>query len=704
MRFAPRFASLVSLLTGSSVLALVTVGTAADSDDEYETWDTKRAKGLNADFAAKAPQIDGVAGDWSKHWRDLDFTLRGKAKEKDLQARTQVRYDGRNFYVVADVTDDLLVARVDHVELLLGIPGGKLRSVKLFPGVPGKSSAVARSKNGTMAQVKVANIATAAGYTVEAMIPWDSLPETKTIRVGLRGGVYVHDADDNTHWIQSIVGTSPSREYGKLPPISTVPEQALAKGLLTQEDLRKPPRYNLMANVTGGALQERVLVYGRFLIVLGPGYRDGFQYYVRDLGVDSYKGKLPKLELKDVTGDGRKDIVLRKQVAQGEASVEVVEVLAFSRSADVPDSVFAQEVAVRTPTGRIENKVKIIQTAKGPRIVVSAGRPDPSGLRPKPSQWPSVSGAKQPLSPWGPVLSRVFAWKNGKFVIITQKTRPNVTLRPPPPKPVVPKPVLPKPTPPEPPVEPPKPVATDTAPPTVEDPPDAGTDVTDPPAEDAGAPVVVTPLPSKDERLANTYDSYRSKNKITGPPRFHISSDLIGDWRREVVLLHGKQLVALGPGIHGSQGYVLATLSEFRNPEDIYNLETRDVTGDGKSEIIVTGVLRRQNAADPNGNDVLHRVVLIYKVVENGLPMVFGAETERIVGNKRIVGSIHYSWGQIELRPGRAYGYTKQSYPFTNDQSFPYNRILLPWDDTAAEYFRYDGQRFRQWPWDNEAT
>ena len=58
---------------------------------------------------------------------------------------------------------------------------------------------------------------------------------------------------------------------------------------------------------------ERVLVYDRYLVVLGPHFRDGNEYYFADLGVDVSAGQLPMFEVRDVNGDGKADIVLRKR-------------------------------------------------------------------------------------------------------------------------------------------------------------------------------------------------------------------------------------------------------------------------------------------------------------------------------------------------------------------------------------------------------
>src|SRR6185436_5109135 len=181
--------------------------------------------------------------------------VRGRAGKADIEARAGIAYDANNIYIAADVTDDVLRGGGgDHVELVLGFPGGATQEVELYPGEPGKSAGAAKTKDGsTISGARVVEAPRSGGWSLEASVPWSAFSQARSVRVGLRAAIFVHDVDSGTT-VKNIVGTASSASYGSLPPLSTESEQSLADGLLKDKGIRGAPRWNLMADVAGDSM------------------------------------------------------------------------------------------------------------------------------------------------------------------------------------------------------------------------------------------------------------------------------------------------------------------------------------------------------------------------------------------------------------------------------------------------------------------
>jgi len=299
-----------------------------------------RSAGLRAERVDEPIELDGVLEEWHGRFRDVDQVQKGgTGSAGDLAARVAVAYDDKQLYLAADVTDDRLVAGSDFVELALGIPGGTLVSLRFFPGEPGRTRAVAKLGTGAVIEGgRVVEARTAGGYTLEASVPWARIPKSDRIRIGYRAVVRVHDADGGA--VESVVATSRSPDYGAMPPLSLEAELSLGANLLRQRGLTMPPRTNVLADVVGDGMLERVLVYDRFLVVLGPTYREGRQYFFRDLGA----GPIVRIKVEDVNGDGKSDVIVERKPPEG----AIVETLAFERGSETPSVIDVKRLAVAT--------------------------------------------------------------------------------------------------------------------------------------------------------------------------------------------------------------------------------------------------------------------------------------------------------------------------------------------------------------------
>jgi hypothetical protein len=206
------------------------------------------------------------------------------------------------------------------------------------------------------------------------------------------------------------------------------------------------------------------------------------------------------------------------------------------------------------------------------------------------------------------------------------------------------------------------------------------------------------PPPSAGELLEKVYGLYKKDRGVSGRPRFDFAADLAGDRQTERVLLHDRDLVVFGKGFKGGTGYTFLTLSPFASPADILDVTARDVTGDGKLDIVVKGVIHASAPKDAGGGTVDREVVMIYQLAGDALKRVFAAEVARAIGKKRIQGAIGFAGkgDEIELAAGKAVDWTEKTYPFNQDPSAVggIEPLILPWSNARAVRYRWTGSGF----------
>src|SRR6187402_216679 len=98
-----------------------------------------------------------------------------------------------------------------------------------------------------------------------------------------------------------------------MPPLTLEPETGLAQALLEPKELGFRPAREAFGDISGDAQIERVAVFGHFLTIVGNGYKDGKQFYYSELDVGS-ADRIRRLELLDVSGDGKAEIILQKRI------------------------------------------------------------------------------------------------------------------------------------------------------------------------------------------------------------------------------------------------------------------------------------------------------------------------------------------------------------------------------------------------------
>ncbi|MEO5730519.1 MAG: hypothetical protein ABI134_10460, partial [Byssovorax sp.] len=358
---------------------------------------------------AKSIKIDGVPKEWTA-LSAVGYAVKGRAGKPDLEARAAIAYDTNNVYIAADVTDDVLRAGGDHIQIVLGFPGGTVDEVDLYPGDPGKTPGSAKRKDGTtIAGARVVEAPHGGGWSLEASLPWSAFPQAKLVRVGLRGAIFAHDADSSAA-VEAVVGTAPSSAYASLPSINTEPEQSLFDGLIREKSLRGAPRYNLLADVAGDVMKERVLVFDRWLVVLGSSFRKGSEYYYGDLGVAG--DQIPSCEVRDLTGDGQSEIILRKRFVSGTRTREMVQVMSFG-SGDVPLPIFQHELSVTTDAGSVSDDLTFSGDGAKTLIKITPGKS--TSFNAGNYREPSETAYDPVLLPWGAIASQTYKFNGKEF-------------------------------------------------------------------------------------------------------------------------------------------------------------------------------------------------------------------------------------------------------------------------------------------------
>lgn len=622
-------------------------------------------------------RIDGMLREWPR-LTELSEPISGTPAEDDPRASGSIGYDDAAIYVAMRIRDAQLTRtsafrdNEDHAVLLLAFPkangkGYQAYEVALFPGVPGKSAGRVRWASGRpIAGAELVEAPLDGGLSFEAKIPWGAFAAARRVRSGLRGALRYHDADGNK---RVIVGTSKLRG-GAMPRLTLEAEYAVRQALIADKGLRPEPSLELIVNLTGDAMSERVAIHDRYLTITGWNYRGGSQFYYQDLQLRS-ASQLRWLEAVDVTGDGRADLVLRRRKGTEREGREYLEVWTFHAGGDAPRKVFTHEVAAFQGEQRVVNAARIGKHRGKPALLVER---DVMEVEPEAWTVKPAGGETQPLLlPWQGVTRRAYVYADGQFEVADEATG---------------EPAMPGP-------QRGARLWSGSAPP-------SRAAEGDPLAGEVKASAPPPRPPSAEEMQEKVYALYRADRGVgKRTPRFDFVTNVAGDETLERVLVHGKDLVVFGKRFKEGTSYEYTTIG-VEEPDDILGVTASDVTGDGRAEVLVLGVLRAKASSELGGQVVTRHAWFIYQPRESGVRRIFAAEIGRSLGAEQIVGGVRFvpkaKAMSIELHPGRAVGWTRQSYPFPEDRH-PYaglEPLLLPWTDQPVRRYEYRDGKFVQ--------
>ncbi len=631
-------------------------------------------------------RIDGLLREWPAKLDPLNEVVQGSGGG-DPNASGVIGYNDKNLFVAMKIKDGKLVRTPsfgdgeDYASLEIAFPsksGFKLYSVRLYAGEIGRSAGMVKLGSAPVKGARLVEAPSDGGYTIEASIPWAAFPEASRVRVGIRAALRYADADSPGS-VRTIIGTS-AASGSNLPPLLLEAEQGLYRSLVRKRGLPEMPARFGVGDIAGDPTYEAVAVYGGALTIVGSAYRGGKEYFFHDLAVPNASA-VTRLEVADFTGDGKDDILLvkrappptlpdddkskgqrhsiakEKKKAPDDSYREVLQVLSVS-SGENPYIAFQHETAIVTKDGEIRNDVSLKRNGSKVDIVIAQGKAE--GFDPGKYDEPMPDNMEPALLPWSPVKSRTYDWDGKQFADAgSESWSPKMQ-----------------------------------APPAAHE-----TKAAAAPAEGPPAPPPPRP-PSADELLERVYALYRRDHHVgIEKPRFDFVADVAGDAAPERVLLHGRDVVVFGKGFKEGLSYAYTTLG-VDSSNDIVDMSARDLTGDGKAELIVRGVLHAKASAQLGGKVVDRHAFYVYQVFESGLRRIFGAETGRSLGDDSISDAVRFvprdKGLALELAPGKAVGWTDKTYPFPIDKT-PYGGLeplLVPWGDVRQKRYHYDGSTY----------
>src|SRR5260370_2110265 len=293
-------------------------------DTPEVTADRLRLERISADRPVK---LDGVLTEWPPL---TPAKVVVKGSDAKIAMKIALQYDDAKLYIGADVGAGAFEAGRDHVSLVLAIPqpGGSYAaySVDLYAGKPGESEGSIRFGNGApVPHAKIVEAPNRAGYSLHAAIAWSALPEARGTRVGIRGvGRY------SALGTLIATGAGDAQHPAEMPWVPSESELSMIEQLLAPKGLAETaPIADLVADLTGDGMRERVAVFDRYLTICGSSYLGGTGYFFRDLG-----GELVKLAVRDVSGRGKQDVIVRRRARVGDATREYLEVLSALNDKD----------------------------------------------------------------------------------------------------------------------------------------------------------------------------------------------------------------------------------------------------------------------------------------------------------------------------------------------------------------------------------
>jgi hypothetical protein len=613
--------------------------------------------------------LDGVLREWSGTLSAVDSqsqSSRGAPAwtgPDDAAFGFAVMRDDEALYLAVEVRDDRVVrtrqhrAADDAFVLTVAFPRGRMWTaweLRFQPGEPGSYAGAVRYR-GTRAvpgaQIVEAPYRGGPGFTMEARVPFAALPGLRENLASARMRVAYHDCDEEAHpGIESVL----SNGGGDLLRPQDLPATTASAGAVAAASVDLVARFRTERNVgtarpvlerrvnlVGAATQERVVVFPRHVVAVGPEVAEGTSYVFLEFS----SGEVIAAELRDVTGDARAEVLVTLRTPGPGFDREVLHVYNYDPTGGF-QRLFAHDVA------RVQGEMRLAvrSTWLGTRVTLTLG--ENRGF--SAATWPASTepGVEAPLTPWGPLRSATYAWSPATRSFGLERSVPN-------------------------------PAAASVS------------------ALPQSLGVAVAPAaPAPDVEGALRVFRQREALAPTLRPTHRATADVADDSTPEQVFVFARSLVVVGPRFRGGTGYASVTLPA-QEGDEVLDLRAADVTDDGRAEAIVT--VRRAVSATVGGAVVPSQrdMVFAYSFESQRAVRVFGAELSRRVGANAIVNTVvlpaNGRNGTITFEAQRAQGWTRESYPFRDAPPSGYEALLLPWESPRVTW-RWNGSAMVRTP------
>ncbi|HEX5660619.1 MAG TPA: hypothetical protein VFX59_25675 [Polyangiales bacterium] len=588
-----------------------------------------RAEPLRIQRSQEKMKVDGALIEW----RGATFHELGSGE--DARVRYALASVDGGLYVGAEVYDQALVAGSDAIVLTLAMPKDKgidTSEVWLYPGRGSERARAAISLNGAAAkpepQIPIVEgpLARGVGYVVEAFVPWRVIVGSASWH-DARGGLRFIDHDGGKQ--PKILSTDPASRAADLPALSLGlgQEDMLGSFLADHQLVGVQPRFDARDNVSGDARAERVVIIGQYVIVFGPGFKNGesYNYDVLPFAAD---GGMRSAQLIDLTGDGIKELVASGRQGNLLGLREVWLVLGLDELG--MQQKFGIETKKESKGGFLENTVSLlpVRGKELPRIEQKIGRAQ--GLDASTYREDPATDMQPVLLPWGEVSARTFAFDGKKFAQVDEKRR-----------------ALPKST----------------------------------PAAVAALPVAQEPPASAShEALVAAFKQQQGIPTAVQPSQTMRANIALGP-EPELIEAYGKVLMLSGPEVGGGNGF-MAYATPATDPRDLIEVRAGDVTNDQRADLLLR---IRQALGGASGAD--RELLIVLTADAQGRFVRIGLfEVTRNVGERSIENQYSAKNGTLTIAPGGARVWTKDTYPFTDEASGGAGKLLLPWKDKSIRY------------------
>lgn len=394
-------------------------------------------------------KVDGFVTDWEGVPATTSEALtRGEWEydwtgPKDLSIKIQAQYDSQHLYLAVEVFDNVVSGpqrrdRGDRVEIWIDGgpvaadgPHGRLKMLELALGdmeSDGKPSVTWQYpkalkgkepegllKDGSM-RVK--------GYFFEVGLPLAQASEPAPGLEPLGIAVIARDLDrDDPREDEAAVATAPfdgrkARDVATMARLRLAGAESMAEGFFRQVPDARGVKLTAehMVDVGGDSRRERVFLVKNYLVIVGYGLGDG-DYYYYNLPTASHITH-HSLEVEDLTGDGRAEMIVRYKLRQGPVTQEVG--IIFHFALDRLLLVWHHELVNDGPGWSVRNELVIKKGRRGQPSTLTV-KPSKESKPPSKEAYLDVDGDmivdwERILLPWGERSQNVFKWEAGQFL------------------------------------------------------------------------------------------------------------------------------------------------------------------------------------------------------------------------------------------------------------------------------------------------
>jgi hypothetical protein len=182
-----------------------------------------------------------------------------------------------------------------------------------------------------------------------------------------------------------------------------------------------PPRLDFSAQLSEDARPERVVLFGRELLIFGAGFRGGQRYETLNFSQFASDADLDTVSARDLTGDGQSELIVRGTLrTNSTAGVVTSQVtLVYDVPATGARRVFAIETARQLGDRRVQAQLDFVPSKTGTGTDIEIRRGTAKGFTQADYPWSSArpeANAPEPvLVPWASTPSVRYTWNGSTF-------------------------------------------------------------------------------------------------------------------------------------------------------------------------------------------------------------------------------------------------------------------------------------------------